>query len=711
MKNPPFRLRASLAPFAISLVHLAFVVGATAGPAPQWRPLGSPDLEAYFAAETASVEKTSLAEIRTLEDWNQRKALYREQLFEMLGLSPDRERTPLNATITRKTEGKLFTVENLHFQSSPGFYVTANLYAPRGLTKPAPAILYVCGHGRVKKDGVSYGNKATYQHHGAWFARNGYVCLTIDTVQLGEIEGIHHGTYREGMWWWNSRGYTSAGAEAWNCIRALDYLQSRPEVDGERLGVTGRSGGGAYSWWIAALDERIKAAVPVAGIADMRNHVIDGCVEGHCDCMFMVNTYRWDYAQVAALVAPRPLLLSNTDKDRIFPLDGVVRVHSQVARIYDLHGAGDKLGLLITEGPHKDTQQLRVPAFHWFNRWLKNDEPPITMAAEKLFEPEQLRVFEELPKDEITSRIHETFTPKAPKPRAPSTTAAWDEMSRKAMVQLEQKSFGGWPKEAGDLDLKEAFSAVSAGVKLTAYDFESQKHAPLRLYVVRPGGLAEPEKALFNALGREDWDRWIAAMAFAFKDELAEELKSGIEADGPGFEQLQKSLLARNNVWVFLAPRGIGLTDWRRGFDDEKTIAKKEIQIRRRYMQVGQTLDGQRVWDIRRGIQAARKLEGFATLPLWVQAKRDMAVNALYAAVFEKHVARVDLWRLPKSHREGPDYLNVLRILDIPMTAAMVAEHSKVRLYQDDLIGWEYPATVAAGLDWESDQFIVSGAR
>ncbi len=252
---------------------------------------------------------------------------------------------------------------------------------------------------------------------------------------------------------------------------------------------------------------------------------------------------------------------------------------------------------------------------------------------------------------------------------------------------------------------------MSAGVKLTAYDFDSQAHVPLRLYVVRPGGLAEPEKAMFNALGREDWDRWIAAMAFAFMDELAGELKTGIEADGPGFEQLQKSLLARNNVWVFLAPRGIGLTDWRHGFDDEKTIAKKEIQIRRRYMQVGQTLDGQRVWDIRRGIQATRKLEGFATLPLWVQAKRDMAVNALYAAIFEKHVARVDLWRLPKSHREGPDYLNVLRILDIPMAAAMVAEHSQVRLYQDDMIGWEYPATVAAGLDWESDQFIVSGAR
>ena len=148
------------------------------------------------------------------------------------------------------------------------------------------------------------------------------------------------------MWWWNNRGYTPAGVEAWNCIRALDYLQSRKEVDPERIGVTGRSGGGAYSWWIAAIDERIKAAVPVAGITDLENHVVDGCVEGHCDCMFMVNTYRWDYPLVAALVAPRPLLIGNTDARRDLPA-GRRRCGrtSKVRKIYELYGAGDKLAL------------------------------------------------------------------------------------------------------------------------------------------------------------------------------------------------------------------------------------------------------------------------------------------------------------------------------------------------------------------------------
>ena len=126
--------------------------------------------------------------------------------------------------------------------------------------------------------------------------------------------------------------------------------------------------------------------------------------------MFMVNTYRWDYAQGAALVAPRPLLISNTDKDGIFPLDGVVDVYNKVRRIYELHGKLKNIGLQITEGPHKDTQELRVHAFHWFNKFLKGEDPLIETTAVKFFEPEQLRVFSELPADEQNTTIDESFT-------------------------------------------------------------------------------------------------------------------------------------------------------------------------------------------------------------------------------------------------------------------------------------------------------------
>ena len=167
----------------------------------------------YFRAETAKLRDRCLAGVKTLEDWQAKRNIYRDQLFEMLGLMPLPEKTDLKPVVTGKLEHEQFTVENIHFQSRPGLYVTGNLYIPKGLEKPAPAILYVCGHALVKKDGVSFGNKTAYQHHAAWFARHGYVCLVIDSLQLGEIEGIHHGTYRYKMWWWNSRGSTPAVSE------------------------------------------------------------------------------------------------------------------------------------------------------------------------------------------------------------------------------------------------------------------------------------------------------------------------------------------------------------------------------------------------------------------------------------------------------------------------------------------------------------------
>ncbi|MHC4544665.1 MAG: alpha/beta hydrolase family protein, partial [Planctomycetota bacterium] len=475
-------------------------------------------LAEYFRAETAKLRDQCLDDIKTLDDWKSKREVYRKQLFEMLGLDPLPEKTDLKPVITGKIEHDEFTVEKIYYQSRPGLYVTGNLYIPKGLEKPAPTVFYVCGHGRIKKDGISYGNKAKYQHHAAWFARHGYVCFTIDTLQLGEIEGTHHGTYRYKMWWWNSRGYTSASVEAWNCIRALDYLETRKEVDKDRIGVTGRSGGGAYSWWITTLDDRIKVAVPVAGITDLQNHVVFGCVEGHCDCMYIVNTYRWDYPLVAALVAPRPLLISNSDKDNIFPLDGVVRLHEKVRNVYRLYNAEKNLGLHITEGPHKDTQEMRIHAFVWFNRFLKGDNSLIDKPAVGFFEAEQLKVFDKLPEDQINTKIHELFVAKAPPPSVPQSASEWTKQRKTWIKSLREKSFRGWPSEsdAGPLDIKSVFSVEKYGIRFSAYDFTSQPYVRLRLYTAQRAGLNKVEMVMFDVLDEEGWKEWLAAMRVGF---------------------------------------------------------------------------------------------------------------------------------------------------------------------------------------------------
>jgi dienelactone hydrolase len=657
----------------------------------------------YFRAETAKLAERCLADIKSLDDWTSRRDEYRRQLAEMLGLDPMPQRTALKPVVTGTLENEYFTVENLHFQSSPGLYVTGNLYLPKGLDTPAPAVLYVCGHGQVKKDGVSLGNKTHYQHHGGWFARNGFVCLTIDTIQLGEIEGLHHGTYREGMWWWNSRGYTPAGVEAWNGIRALDYLQSRPEVDGERLGVTGRSGGGAYSWWIAALDERIKAAVPVAGITDLTNHVVDGCVDGHCDCMFMVNTYRWDFPQVAALVAPRALLIANSDKDPIFPLDGVERLHAKVRRIYRLHDADDKLGLQISEGPHKDTQELQVAAMHWFNRFLKGEDPPVENTGITYFEPEQLRVFRDgLPGDEITSKIHETFVSAAAAPTVPATKEEWDKQRDEWMTALKEKCFRCWPEEPGPLNVEEIFSAENDEDVLTAYEFNSEQAVRTRLYLMRDAKSVACKRIDLFVLSVAEWDCLVKLLQLDFPSSLHDErLPEDFKLN---LENMVYGLPSAQRACAFLAPRGVGPTAW----DQSEG---KQIQNRRRFMLLGQTLATMQAWDVRRAMQALRSAEPFQIATIDVSVSQEMSTVTLFASLFEPAVSSLWLANVPVASRMAPDLLNFSRYLDIPQVVALAATRSNIQMYQNETGDWDYAARLSRRFGQGGTKFDVQRAK
>jgi len=163
-------------------------------------------IQAYLKQEAERLEADFFGAIRTAEDWEEARPRFREEYLDMLGLWPLPEKTPLHATITRTLDRGDYVIDMLHYQSRPGLYVTANLYRPARMESGArlPGILYVCGHSSRGRDG----NKTAFQSHGIWLARHGYACLMVDTLQLGEIPGIHHGTYREGRWWWLSRIYS-----------------------------------------------------------------------------------------------------------------------------------------------------------------------------------------------------------------------------------------------------------------------------------------------------------------------------------------------------------------------------------------------------------------------------------------------------------------------------------------------------------------------
>jgi hypothetical protein len=515
------------------------------------------------------------------------------------------------------------------------------------------------------------------------------------------------------MWWWHSRGYTPAGVEAWNCIRALDYLETRPEVDTERFGVTGRSGGGAYSWWIAALDERIKVAVPVAGITSLQNHVVDGCIEGHCDCMFMVNTYRWDFPQVAALVAPRPLLISNTDKDRIFPLDGVYDVYVKTRRIYELYRATDKIGLHITEGPHKDTQELRAHAFVWFDRYLKGgSSTDLDIRAPKLFEPEELKVFDVLPAEECVTNAHEWFVPQAVLPAVPKSSEEWTAM-RDAWVQsLKERVFRGlrspispgYSRTTPPRTEPNRYEADGMWLMELYGPPDDDKPYDIWMLTAKSEFDVAPERITVKAVDQAGWETFRGLIRAGFPDAP---WAQSANADAAAWTAVRDDLMNHHARLLVVCPRGLGRTEWTRD-------AKERTHILRRFALLGRSVDVLRTLDVREALRTARRLANAPSTAIHLEGAGEASVWCLYAALQERPVSRVELTGLPASHAEGPALLNVLKCLDLPQALAMAAADTEIILHVDDpsqAAVAEFARQTAERLDWAHPIEIVTDHR
>ncbi len=587
---------------------------------------GDAMIQEYLRVEAEKIEAEFLGTIKTKEAWEQERPRLMGEYFQMLGLSPLPEKTPLNATVTRTLDRGEYFVDMVHYQSRPGLYVTGNLYRPARTTagEKFPAILYVCGHsGRGRN-----GNKTAFQSHGAWLARHGYVCLVIDTLQLGEIAGVHHGTYRETRWWWLTRGYTPAGVECWNGVRGIDYLVSRTDVDPDRIGVTGISGGGAATFWIAAADERVKVAVPVSGMADLMSYVPNRVINGHCDCMFLYNTYQWHWTKIAGLIAPRPMLFVNSDADSIFPMDANERIINRLERLYSLFGVSDVVDSFVSVGGHDYRKDIRQGVFRFLNTYLKNDPRPVNDTEVDLvtgsreehhpIPPEQLRVFprdENIPNDALNGKIDEHFVEIA-KPGIPP-----------------KEEFKTW---------KESLLR-----KLRAVAFH---HFPERIPAAR---LERTENSV----------TWLTT-----EGDIVVPLKMPVSrADGGNVITLRISDIpetGREGECV-LTPRGYGATKW--------TQKNPPNYVERAHYLLGRTIDSGRVWDI---IAAARYLRNqFPSAAIRLSGKGRFGILAVYAALLEEDVSSVSVEDIPRSLMDGsaPVLLNALRVADIPETIGMIA--------------------------------------
>jgi hypothetical protein len=615
-------------------------------PADRGQP-GDRMIQDYLDAETQHIHATFKDDLQSYEHWQQQRPRYVEEYYYMLGLWPLPEKTPLKPTVTGTFEGDGYTVENLHYQSRPGLYVTGNLYRPTEI-KPGerlPAVFYVCGHSFRGRDG----NKTAYQSHGIWFAKHGYVCLVVDTLQLGEIAAIHHGTYREERWWWHSRGYTSAGVECWNGVRGIDYLVSRPDVDPERIAVTGISGGGAATFWIAAADERVKVSVPVSGMSDLPSYVSDRVVNGHCDCMFLYNTFEWPWARIAGLVAPRAMLFVNSDNDRIFPMDGNERLINRLDRLYSLYGAGDRVGAVVSVGGHAYREDIRQAAYRFINMHLKDDPRYVTDSEVDLatgprnnrsfpIPPEKLRVFPsdaDIPADELNTTIDEHFVPMADV--AVPAEGEFETWKSNLLSELRRVAFRRLPER------------VPAAKRQGYVDdrqerLESEPGIEFRLRYATPAFPPKATRIVLVVLSEDD----------------GRELPESILAQ-----------IAKDDAVVVCTPRGVGATRWTRR-NPPNTVERSLVLL-------GQTADAGRVWDVAAAARYVRENPRIAQdsgqLPVHVIGAGAAGLLAAYAAAFEPAIEGATVIDPPATHMEAqsPHFLNILRVCDVPDMLGLLA--------------------------------------
>ncbi|MFW6163235.1 MAG: alpha/beta hydrolase family protein, partial [Planctomycetota bacterium] len=302
------------------------------------------------------------------EAWETRRSDVAAALRQ--ALRPWPEKAALNARITGRAQRDGYVIENLVFESLPGLAVPANVYIPTHVPKPMPAVIVTAGHAMA--DGKNYDLYRTGQ---IGLVRLGFLVLAYDPVGQGERRrrGFSHTLA------WNAFmvGHTLLGYMTWDTVRALDYLLTRPEVDPERIGLTGNSGGGMNTFYAFPVEPRLAAAASSCFVCSYHAFLKDG--GNHCICNHLPSvTRRAEEFEFVSLAAPRPFLATNGAKDPIFPIRGTRRTIERAKRVYGYHDAAERVALFEAPLPHGWAKPMREAAYGWFRRWLqgKGDGSP-----------------------------------------------------------------------------------------------------------------------------------------------------------------------------------------------------------------------------------------------------------------------------------------------------------------------------------------------
>lgn len=607
----------------------------------------SNDIVTHLNRVSAEITNNSLSKIKTRDDWEQVRSQYYRNFVEMMGIEEFLNDKLTNRKVNYKLVGKIqmdgYHIQKLWFESFPGLHVPANVYIPNNIVGKAPAIVYLNGHNSLQKVG--------YQSHAHRFAKCGYICIIFETLELGETQGIHRGEQFHNNFNWYSRGYSSGSIELINSICAVDILCQMPQVDTNRIGATGISGGGAYSFYLAAVDNRIKAVAPVCGGSTLESHIGQRTIDQACDCMTPTNTYLWDYSDIGALIAPRPMLIAQADKDWYFSLDAVKKMYGKIKTIYDIYNNLDQLSLLVTPGAHAYHELSLVNIINFFNKHFNNGASNYDKLADidkeelPVLSEEELSVFgNNIPKNDIHGVIQDVFTKKASIPTLNSITEL-TKYRDNVKEKLLEKSFLAFPEDTIPFNVKHTYSAENADkpwriyVSLDEYTFCTEKDWRLKITLYR-----NPQKT---------------------KRDLLVLLKHPTETTKEALKRVSP-LKGKYDIAIF-ETRGVGDTGWNSSLDRF---------VRRAAAWTGRTVASMRIYDTLRCLSFIRNYFNNAYTNISIGASNEMCVVAMYTALMDGNVQNLLMMNLPRSQDtvsenlgESFEILNSLQIIDLPQLA------------------------------------------
>lgn len=621
-----------------------------------------------LANSAHEMARSAFSNINTLEDWQRARADIHRQFLHGLGLDPMPPRCDLKITEHGTFAGEGYEARKIAFQIMPDCWSTAIVYYPAGpgaTARPAPGVLYVCGHAPI--------GTLHYQPHGMMWARRGYVCLTVDTIEQHDNPGEHHGTNNGDIQRWLAMGYSAAGGEVWNSLRALDVLAADRRVDPRRLGVTGVSGGGSLSFLTAVADDRIKAVSTLCGVSPVVDAIANRRVMNNCDCFYPRNVHQHDTSVHAALLAPRAAMFCYALDDQLFYISEIRAMVDRTRRIFELHGFADRCELVTCPGPHGDHVEFDEATARWFDKHVAGEPRPAVPRGKAERTEAQMTVFNGTPPiPNHVELLPDLLSPPGNVP-LPNGTGDWPAIRKQAINTLLARVPGlaptrrpqGGMAQTGDwcwgtTTRMREHRGEAAGIELWLNIVSGQDLKQKMVVCVANEG-----ESAMNGLAR---------------------LTTGLDVADTAYGSFEP------RIGGFKAPASLPRTAPKGGgYPPAAAFLLSAMAL------TGMTPVMMTIHDIAILVDYLKQHEQYRQRPLYLFGKGDGAMAALYAALLDDRIAGVILQDLPCSHVESSPILGVRRAFDVPHAVGLMAPR-KVALVGAGHNNWNWPARAYARL-------------